>query len=300
MIMSDGLLSGLETLRDRALPEGGFSNTAHGEFRPDATAWAILALSAHGGDQEIIHRSRSRLAAAQLPDGRVPISPAQPEIYWPTPLALLAWLQAPARQGRTSRAAQFLLSHSGETIDPKIKGPAVHDSTIKGWAWVEGTYSWDDPTGLAVIALKSAGQRRHPRVLEGARLLLNRQCLHGGWNYGNVEVYGKELRPMPEHTGLALDALKGLAPRANLEQSLDYLRASLTTLRTPISLGWGLLGLGAWGERPAAAGDWLEECWRRQVWYGAYDTTSLSLLILASRLSGGLSSLFSPSPAPQG
>jgi hypothetical protein len=295
--MSDGLLSGLQTLRDRALPEGGFSNTAHGEFRPDATAWAILALSAHGGDQEIIHRSRARLAAAQLPDGRVPISPAQPEIYWPTPLALLAWGQTPTQQDRASRAAQFLLFHAGATITSKGKGPGLNDPTIKGWPWVGGTYSWDDPTGLAVIALKSTGRRNHPRVLEGVRLLLNRQCLHGGWNYGNFEVYGKELLPMPENTGLVLDALQGLAPRANLEQGLDYLRASLSTLRTPISLSWGLLGLGAWGERPAAAGDWLEECWWRQKWYGTYDTSSLSLLILASRLTGGLSSLFSPSPA---
>ena len=155
-----------------------------------------------------------------------------------------------------------------------------------------GTYSWIDPTALGVIALKATGRGSHPRVLEARRMILDRQCLHGGWNYGNRLVYGAELRPMPENTGLALDALKGLTPRSGLESSLDYLKSRVQSLRTPIALTFSLLGLGAWGERPAAAPAWLAECWQLQEQLGGYDTTSLSLLILASCLSGGLESLF--------
>jgi hypothetical protein len=41
----------IETIQNRSLPEGGFAPyRGEGEsFRPDATAWAVLALEAHGG-----------------------------------------------------------------------------------------------------------------------------------------------------------------------------------------------------------------------------------------------------------
>lgn len=291
--MTDQLVSrGIEILRKRALGEGGFANADQGHYRPDATAWAILALTAGGADREFINLSRSRLASSQLPDGRVCISPEHPEVYWPTPLAILAWHQSPAHQEAWSRASQFLLTSSGVVFEPTKKGPDEHDPSLKGWPWATGTYSWIDPTAFGVIALKAIGQGSHPRVLEARRMILDRQCPHGGWNYGNRLVYGAELSPMPENTGLALDALKGLTPKAGLEPSLAYLGARIQGLRTPIALTFSLFGLGAWGERPAAASAWLAECWQLQEQLGGYDTTALSLLILASCLSGGLESIF--------
>ncbi len=300
--MADALISSsLEILRKRALQEGGVSNHDQGHYRADATAWAILALTACGADQELVNLWRSRLAGSQLPDGRVCISSEHPEVYWPTPLAILAWYKSPVHQVRLARATEFLLNHSGVVFEPTAKGPDEHDPSLRGWPWVTGTYSWIDPTALGVIALKATGQGSHPRVLEARRMILDRQCLHGGWNYGNRLVYGAELRPMPENTGLALDALKGLTPRSSLESSLDYLKSRVQSLRTPIALTLSLLGLGAWSERPAAASAWLAECWQLQEQLGVYDTTALSLLMLASRLSGGLETIFSQDQdLPQG
>ncbi len=175
------------------------------------------------------------------------------------------------------------------------------DNTLRGWPWVDATSSWVAPTALGIMALKTAGYGNQPRVAEAQRLLLDRECLHGGWNYGNRSVFGAELRPMPEDTGMALDALQDATSRSSLEPSLAYLKSAVKNLRTPMALAWSLLGLGAWGERPAAAPAWLSECWQRQERYGVYDTTSLSLLILASRSSGGLESIFNPDPvSPQG
>jgi hypothetical protein len=291
--MTDQLVArGIEILRKRALVEGGFGNVDQTNYRPDATAWAILALTAAGAEPELVNRSRSRLAASQLPDGRVCISPAHPEVYWPTPLAILAWHKSPAQQDALARASQFLLNSSGVVFEPADKGPDVHDPSLKGWPWMTGTYAWIDPTALGMIALKATGQGSHPRVLEARRLILDRQCLQGGWNYGNRLVYGAELRPMPENTGLALDALAGLTGKAGLEPSLNYLQSRVQGLRTPIALTFSLLGLSAWGERPAAAAAWLAECWQLQGQLGVYDTTGLSLLVLASCLSGGLESIF--------
>ncbi len=286
----------INILRRRARPEGGFANTDNSDYRTDATAWAIIALSACGFDPEIISRARSRLAGSQLADGRVSIDPSHPAVYWPTPLAILAWYQSPPYQESLARAVGFLLDHSGMVLPHQTDAAEASDSTLKGWPWVADTYSWTDPTALAAIALKVTGHSDHPRIAEAARLLLNRQLAHGGWNYGNIRVFGKELRPMPENTGMALDALEGLTARSNLEKSLDYLSVVLRNLRTPIALSWGILGLGAWGQRPAAAATWLKECWEGQARFGVYDTTSLSLFILASQLSGGLEGLYRPAP----
>jgi hypothetical protein len=287
----------IKTLQKRALKEGGFVNVDNGHYRTDATAWAILALIADGNDNQIVSLPQSRLAASQLADGRVGISPQHPDVYWPTSLAILAWKQSSAYQPNLERAVQFLLSTSGTHWQRREDAATAHDTSLKGWSWIAATHSWISPTALAVIALKTAGYGDHPRVVEAGRLILDRQCDPGGWNYGNTAVFGAELRPMPEDTGLALDALKDLAPRSKLEGSLDYLHAAVNSLRTPISLTWSILGLGAWGERPAAASVWLAECWRRQERYGVYDTTSLALLVLASHLSGGLESLSGVTPA---
>jgi hypothetical protein len=300
--MADAFVShGLKILRQRALKEGGFSNQDHSNYRTDATAWAILAFTPGGADQEFVNLSRSQLASSQLPDGRVPISSEHPEVYWPTSLAILAWYKSPAHQVMLARAAEFLLNHSGVVFELSAKGPDDHDTRLKGWPWVTGTYSWIDPTALGVIALKATGHGSHPRVLEARRMLMDRQCLHGGWNYGNRKVYDAELQPMPENTGLALDALKDLTPRSSVEPSLGYLKSRVQNLRTPIALTFSLLGLGAWGERPAAASARLAECWRLQEQLGAFDTTSISLLILASCLPGGLESIFGKDQdTPQG
>jgi hypothetical protein len=300
--MSDSLVSHIvKTLRQRALGNGGFANTDNSNYRSDATAWAILALAAAGddNDRELLNLARTRLAAGQLSDGRVGISPEHPEIYWPTPLAILAWHQSPAHQSSLSQAANFLLNNSGIHYQTKAGDGDLHDHSLKGWPWVEATYSWVAPTAMGIIALKTTGYGSQPRVLEARRLILDRECLHGGWNCGNRSIFGSEILPLPEDTGLVLNALKDSTAKSSLVRSLEYLKALLKSLRTPIALAWALLGLGAWGERPAAAPAWLAECWQRQERYGVYDTTSLSLLILASRSSEGLESIFPDSVLPK-
>ena len=79
----------IDKLWERALPEGGFAAKPKGNYRPDATAWAILALSG-AGTNDHLEPSRARLKTSQLGDGRVCALPELPDAYWPTPLAILA------------------------------------------------------------------------------------------------------------------------------------------------------------------------------------------------------------------
>jgi len=163
---------------------------------------------------------------------------------------------------------------------------------LRGWPWIANTHSWVEPTSLAILALRITGGAEQERVKEGLHLLLDRQLPGGGWNYGNTKVFGQELFPFPESTGTALNALKGMVPKSQIQKSLDYLKSRLQDVRTPLSLGWGLMGLASWGEKPTEARAMINECLERQKRYGSYDTASLSLLMVASRAPQGLESVF--------
>ena len=288
------LSQGLKQLQARALAGGGFGSQPGKDFRPDATAWAIIALRALEADGDLVDKARQRLAAAQLEDGPVSISPGHPEAFWPTPLAVLAWQGAAAFQKPQERAVAFLLATSGMPLKKEPESVIGLNTELKGWSWRSDTFSWVEPTAVAMMALEVSGHRDHPRLAEAQGLLLDRQLPGGGWNYGNTTVFGQVLRPMPESTGMVLNALSGRVSRDEVQKSIAYLEGSATGLKTPWSLGWALLGLGAWGVRPASANDLIEACLARQGRISSYDTSSLALLLAASRASGGLVGLWQP------
>jgi hypothetical protein len=279
-------------LQERSLIGGGFGIQPGAGFRTDATAWAIIALRAFGIDDDRLAPARRRLMAAQLGDGRVSISPEHPESFWPTSLAVLAWQGAPACREAQERALAFLLATSGLCFKKEPDTVFGHNPELKGWSWRSDTFSWAEPTAMAMMALEAAGRGSHPRVAEAQVLLLDRQIPGGGWNYGNISVFGQVLHPMPESTGLVLGALAQRVPRETVEPSLVFLEGMVEGLRTPWSLGWALLGLGSWGRRPAVADVMVAACLARQERMGSYDTASLGLLLAAARAAGGLASLW--------
>jgi hypothetical protein len=192
---------------------------------------------------------------------------------------ILAWQDSPVSQVAQSRAVSFLLETTGIHFPRKPDAPWAHDTILKGWPWINDTHSWVEPTATCVMALRATGHGQHPRVIEAIRMILNRQLPHGGWNYGNTLMFGKELHPMPESTGAALTGLAGAVEQDTVARSLEYLRGGVERLRTPISLGWALLGLTAWGMWPSNGAALVERCLANQSRYGEYDTSALSLLL---------------------
>ena len=250
----------VDDLWKRALPEGGFAGQPGRAYRPDATAWAMLALAAANVEPELLRPAGRRLTESQLKDGRLPISPGHPDVVWPTPIAVLAWHDIHEYDMPRSNAINFLLNSAGTHSKREANSPLADDPSIKGWPWVLGTYSWIEPTALTIIALRASGYGGHERTREGIRMLLDRQLPGGGWNYGNTLVFGKELDPMPEDTGVALAALEGTVPGELIRPSLDYLSRNFRNLLTPLALGYGLLGLAAHGTWPAGAEDSVVRC----------------------------------------
>ena len=87
---------------------------------------------------------------------------------------------------------------------------------------------------------------------------------------------------MPESTGTALTGLAGVVDQEKVARSIAYLQGEVDRLRTPISLGWGLLGLAAWDLCPSNGAALVERCLANQSRYGEYDTSALCLLFLGA------------------
>lgn len=214
--MSENHIFSLQTLRARAAFDGGFAEQPETAYRPDVTAWAIMALDGDSGSAGLIQAARDRLVASQSSDGRIAVSPDHSNAFWPTAPAVLAWCGSPAHAKAMARAASFLAQTGGRTWAKAPDAPFAHDPTIPGWSWVENTFSWVEPTALALLALEAAGYGQHSRMADGVRLLMDRQLPEGGWNYGNTLVYDQQLRPQPDNTGIALTALALKVEQAGL------------------------------------------------------------------------------------
>jgi hypothetical protein len=258
----------------------------------EPTALACLGLlasdeSSHAdpdGIGAVVRQAAGHLAAMQRPDGSLGLAEDRPGPGWATPFALLLWKALALDEDRCGRAAAWLIGHEGRPI-PRGDDPdhiVGHDTTLIGWPWVDGTHSWLEPTALAILALGCAGFVDHPRVREGLRLIRDRAIPGGGWNYGNKSAFGRPLRPQPGPTGLALLALAGEGERSGIvDRAVRYLLATLPGVRAAASLGWGLLGLRAWGRAPGDADRWLAESHARTVGRVA-EPTRLAMLLLAS------------------
>ena len=271
----------VDALRERALPLGGFVMAPGRRERADATAWGVCALARLAPGDVLIQPGRDSLRRIQTMQGVVPLTPETPAAWWPTPLALLAWDGAPEFDESRKRAVGFLLASGGITYDKDFSFDE-HDSSIQGWPWITETYSWVEPTSIALLSLRLENATSQPRFREGVRMVKDRMIETGGWNYGNIKVFGKALLPTPAPTGMALCALRGEADESFVAKSLDYLGESCARVRTPISLAWSIMGLSAWGRRPDDADALIRQSLALQTKYGPFDTGLLAQLGMAA------------------
>jgi hypothetical protein len=254
----------------------------------EPTALAAMALLAINPESKIsldlAASSAEWLTSIQRSDGAVGLSADLRTPEWPTPYALLLWSILGRSSSSVERAKSWLLGHQGLVFEKPPGSPLGHDTTIAGWSWVDQTHSWLEPTAITLLALRRAKASDHPRVKEGMSLILDRAIPEGGWNFGNNIVFGRGLRPKPAPTGMALLALSGLVESHQaIDRGLSYLEEELPRVRSAISLGWGLLGLTAWGRRPAATDDWLGDAWAR-VAHRPDGALGIATMILSSTI----------------
>jgi hypothetical protein len=253
--VSNALAKLARSLGERCAPDGGYSAVPGGSPDTESTALAALALHAlaEGGARDAPHW----LAARQRADGAWPLTDAVPEPSWASAWAALALARSGAGAEPLGRAAGWLVAREGRR--PGLVARAIgrltnqderleQDFTLRGWPWHAAAASWVEPTAAALLALRVLSARAvvagaGERIEEGERLLWDRVCVNGGWNYGNRRVLGEALEPFPDTTALALLGLQGSLLRKAVAESCEALLALLDERASSLALALGALAL---------------------------------------------------------
>ena len=221
MTLSSTARAQLEALSVARNADGGWGYARGRASRLEPTCLALLALAAAGTrpDHSVIVRWPSEEGLLLDPQSRA-VNASDNAV------ALLA-AQHPAigAPAFAARLATALAAMKGVKLPPSSTNR--QDNALQGWPWVANTFSWVEPTAWCVLALRKWTHAHRDasigeRVMEGERLLLDRVCRNGGWNYGNSNVLGKELPAYVPTTAIALLALQGRRDQDAVKKSLAY------------------------------------------------------------------------------
>ena len=179
----------LERLRKE---DGGFSPAPGGLSEPEPTAMAAIAL-----DDAPAQRW---LAEHQEPDGAFILGPEEVRNDNATAIAAIA-LEGVPRE----KALEYVVTHRAQPQDEDHRFP--HNPETRGWGWTSLTFGWTEPTARVVLALKLL-RPDAPELQDGLRTLADRECVGGGWNYGNRQVLGTDLEPFLQTTAAGLMAVQ--------------------------------------------------------------------------------------------
>jgi hypothetical protein len=234
-------------------PDGGWGYYRGKQSRLEPTCWVVLALASMGHDA-----SAAGAALRQWPtrDGLLMERAGGDANYGFHGLALLA-LHATALEHQNGNLA---------LVDglQRVRGLALEqspinrqDNSIQGWSWITDTFSWVEPTAWCLLALKTCAWKWQPdidpvRIRDAERLLVDRSCRGGGWNYGNSNMLGKDLVPYVSTTAVALLALRDRASEPVVIEGLEFLERRATSERSAMALGLASRALRAHGRDTTA------------------------------------------------
>ena len=224
----------------------------------EATCLAELALAPerHANSSEAI----LFLLKSQLSDGGWPAFLGDSEGSWTTALALCTLNSTGDFTAARDKAFRWLYAERGreghwfwrwkfKTSDRNVR----FDPDKYGWPWVTGSASWVIPTAFSIIAIEqftvcNRSEESEKRIHLGVEMLLDRECVDGGWNSGNSLVYGVPLRPHVEATAIALLALQDEQRIEMVQKSLSWLRQNAASVDSVSSLAWCILTLFVYQE----------------------------------------------------
>lgn len=276
--------------------DGGWGAQPERASSTEITALATLALGRLDtpASRDSGVRGLRWLAARQHADGGWPVSSRVDDGSWATALAVLALDGLGREPVRALRGARWLLRRTPRTLGIAVSllhrfapsALAVRlNPDLKGWAWTADATSFVEPTCYALLALKR--MRRHlagaavtERIDEAERMVYDRMCRDGGWNYGNSTVLEADLWPYADVTAVALLALADHRGRESNQRSLRALRGMLEHVDSGLSLAWATLCLEAYGEDLAPWRQRLVERYARTAFLGETKAVALALLAL--------------------
>jgi squalene cyclase len=261
-------------------PDGGWGAIAGRPSNTEATAYGTVALagikfgaSDAGEPRAAAARGSSWLIAHQRPDGSWPATEQVLAASWMTSAAVLALALLGEAPTSVRRGAGWLLEEEGTRFDWRTrlalwlselrgaKQPVDVDVTLRGWPWASGSFSWVEPTALAMLALRAvagdaelgSSRQRAYRLDQGEQLLADRMVPSGGWNYGNSRVLDEDLDPYPDTTAWALLALRGTRRAGLVEPGFAALGRLMRDNSSVLARALTVLALRAHGRDATAA-----------------------------------------------
>jgi hypothetical protein len=249
-----------EFLKQTQNADGGWGYFPRKRSWLEPTVYAALAL--YG--EPAFERAWALIRSWALPDGGWRMSADVAESNWTSALCLTLYcVQGVAdptfykgldQMLDTVGAEGSFLRQLGLWLHPEI---AEMDYGLQGWPWRKGNSSWVEPTAHALLAMKKAANQLNPgsirdiltlreRVRVAERMMLDRRCLDGGWNYGNKLVRGEALPSYPETTALALLGMQGSSPNT-LRSGIQLAEKNWRETRSPLAKAWLTISLRNYG-----------------------------------------------------
>lgn len=255
--------------------------------RIEPTCWAALSLSrCEYSTRELAGEASRWLASQQRTDGFLDdATGAAPNLAFNGLAALVLGSAEGSPIGQATRLIAALTRTKGAAAE---NGPSRQDNTLQGWSWVEGTFSWVEPTSWCLLALKKsqtsmATRESFARIDEAERLLLDRVCQTGGWNYGNSNVFGKELNPYVPTTALALLALQDRRDHASVQKSLAYLTQHRLAEPSGMALSLTSICLRVYGVPAADVDERLAAVAETHAFFNNIHVAAMALYSLSGR-----------------
>jgi hypothetical protein len=255
-----------DVLKRARRTDGGFGPRAGLPSEPEPTALAAIALD----DDD----ARSWLERHQMDDGSLTVRIGTLRNPSATPLAALA-LEGDARE----RALDAVVGTRAAAFPSSDAVP--FDDTVVGWPWTHDAFGWIEPTAHAVLALRIHRPSATEALERGFGVLRDRECVGGGWNYGNRIVLGQDLPPYAQTTAIAVLALQRTADDVHA-RGLERLRALWRAEADGgLSLAVATAALGANDDSDhGAAADALAELFERTAFLG--DVVALAWATIAT------------------
>ena len=273
----------LALLRSRNA-DGGWPYHAGKASRLEPTCWAFLALGSESVDGGVLRRWPAA-------DGLLAERAGGTPNFAFHALALLT-LHAFGVEHAAGNAALVaaLQRAKGEMLPPSEINR--QNNELEGWSWIAGTFSWVEPTGWAMLALKRSAARgglpvASNRIQAAEELLYDRCCRDGGWNYGNSNMLGQELKAFVPPTSVALLALRDRATMPAVRRSVEFLGRAAMTERSGVALSLALVALAAFDRPTSELRAALLEQVPTTLEFGNCMAAALSLFALAAERSHG-------------
>jgi hypothetical protein len=233
----------VEALRRLRNADGGWPYFRGRKSRLEPTCWAAMGAG--------VPLASTPVSAWMTADGLLADAATGDPNY---AFNALAGLLAMA-DGATALAIQItsaLVEVRGEVVPPS---PSIRiDTSVPGWSWPQGTFSWVEPTSWCMLAVKrtaAASPAVTRRIADAERLMRDRACRGGGWNYGNSEVLGQLLPAHIPTTAVGILALQDKPAKTYVADAIRFLEREALTEPSTTALALSALALAA-VDRPAS------------------------------------------------